>query len=112
MYINANGKEINLPINNGKSVVENFIDYARTSDEEVEQVMLGTSTNLFTQKHNGEFYIAFQVKDSCSLTFGDYSINLSQYDMKTIMEKLNTYHNEIIKLGVDKFIEKHLKEFE
>lgn len=112
MYINVNGKEINLPMEKGKSIVESFIDYARTSDEEVEEVMLGSNTNLFTQKHNGEFYIAFQVKDSCSLTFGDYSINLSGYDMKTIMGKLGQYHNEIIKLGVDKFIAKHLEEFE
>lgn len=112
MYIDSNGKMINLPINNGKSIVENFIDYAKTSNEEIEQIMLGTSTLLFTQKHNGEFYIAFMVKDSTSLEFGDYSINLSQYDIKTIMEKLNTYHTEVMQLGTDKFIEKHLKEFE
>ena len=112
MYINANGKEIELPINNGKSIIENWLDYAKTSDEEIEQIMLGTSTALFTQKHNGEFYIAFLVKDSCSLEFGDYSINLTQYDMKTIMEKLGQYHNEIISLGTDEFIKKHLEEFE
>lgn len=112
MYIDSNGKMIELPSGNGKSVVENFIDYAKTSKEEIEQVMLGTSTLLFTQKHNGEFYIAFMVKDSTSLEFGDYSINLSQYDIKTIMEKLGQYHNEIISLGTDKFIEKHLRELE
>ena len=112
MYIDSNGKMIELPAGNGKSVVENFIDYAKTSSEEIEQIMLGTSTLLFTQKHNGEFYIAFMVKDSTSLGFGDYSINLSQYDMKTIMEKLGQYHNEIISLGTDEFIKKHLKEFE
>ena len=112
MYIDSNGKMIDLPIEKGKSILESFIEYAKTSKEEIEQIMLGTSTLLFTQKHNGEFYIAFMVKDSTSLEFGDYTINLSGYDMETIMEKLGQYHNEIIKLGTDKFIEKHLKEFE
>lgn len=112
MYIDSNGKMVELPTNNGKSIVENFIDYARASKEEVEQIMMGANALLFTQKHNGEFYIAFMVKDSTSSEFGDYAINLSQYDIKTIMEKLKQYHTEIINLGIDKFIEQHLKEFE
>jgi hypothetical protein len=109
MIIFSNGKQINLP-NNNKSIVENWLDYARQSENEYEQIMLGANTMLFTQKHNGEFYVEFAIKEDTAVEFGDYAINLSQYDNATMLDKLQTYYNEIKANGVERFIKQHINE--
>jgi hypothetical protein len=109
MIIFSNGKQVNLP-NNNKSIVENWLDYARQSENEYEQIMLGANTMLFTQKHNGEFYVEFAIKEDTAVEFGDYAINLSQYDNATMLDKLQTYYNEIKANGVESFIKQHINE--
>ena len=104
IIINGN-EEIVIQQEKGKSVVECWLDYARKSQREYEELALGTQTKIWTQKHNGEFYIEFQVGNS------ENAINLSSLSNKELMQRLNGYYTEINTKGVDSFIKAHEEEF-